>query len=50
MKIVKDIINVNLSCLGSMVVLLPKIWLSNFLILSVPDEVVLETRRAHYIW
>jgi hypothetical protein len=33
-----------------MVLLLPKleiIWFSNLLILSVPDEVALEMRRAH---
>jgi hypothetical protein len=50
MQIVKYIINVNLSCLGSMAVLLPKLeinWLSNLLILSVPDEIALEVRRAH---
>ena len=53
MQIVKYIINNNLSFLGPVVLLFPKlyiIWLSNRLILSVPDEVVLETRRAHYIW
>jgi hypothetical protein len=52
MQIVKYIINNNLSFLGPVVLLFPKlyiIWLSNRLILSVPDEVVLETRRAHYI-
>ena len=50
MQIVKYIINNNLSFLGPVVLLLPKlyiIWLSNRLILNVPDEVVLETRRAH---
>ena len=50
MQIVKYIINNNLSFLGPLVLLLTKlyiIWLSNLLILGVPDEVVLETRRAH---
>ena len=49
MQIVKYIINNNLSFLGPVILLLPKlyiIWLSIFFILSVPDEVVLETRRA----
>jgi hypothetical protein len=50
MQIVKYIINNNLSFLGPVVLLLPKlyiIWLSNRLILNVPHEVVLETCRAH---
>ena len=50
MQIVKYIINNTLSFLGPVVLLLPNlyiIWLSNLFILSVPDEVVLETRRAH---
>jgi hypothetical protein len=50
MQIVKYIINNNLSFLGPVVLLLPKlyiIWLSNRLILNVPAEVVLETCRAH---